>query len=122
MVLPPISGRGFGHSELYLTDKTSSSQKNEQVHSLFVSSLYENLSDFNKKSRLESKDFEFYAQLAGDEGFEPPITGPEPGALPLGQSPIHTQLYHNPPQKLTFGVLLRQPASPYNPNSPSFSA
>ena len=26
--------------------------------------------------------------LAGDEGFEPPITGPEPGALPLGQSPI----------------------------------
>ncbi len=26
--------------------------------------------------------------LAGDEGFEPPITGPEPVALPLGQSPI----------------------------------
>lgn len=26
--------------------------------------------------------------VAGDEGFEPPITGPEPGALPLGQSPI----------------------------------
>lgn len=26
--------------------------------------------------------------MAGDEGFEPPITGPEPGALPLGQSPI----------------------------------
>lgn len=25
--------------------------------------------------------------LAGDEGFEPPITGPEPVALPLGQSP-----------------------------------
>ena len=25
--------------------------------------------------------------LAGDEGFEPPITGPEPAALPLGQSP-----------------------------------
>ncbi len=26
--------------------------------------------------------------MAGDEGFEPPISGPEPGALPLGQSPI----------------------------------
>ena len=25
--------------------------------------------------------------MAGDEGFEPPITGPEPVALPLGQSP-----------------------------------
>ncbi len=25
--------------------------------------------------------------LAGDEGFEPPMSGPEPGALPLGQSP-----------------------------------
>ena len=28
--------------------------------------------------------------LAGDEGFEPPITGPEPVALPLGQSPVLT--------------------------------
>lgn len=27
--------------------------------------------------------------LAGDEGFEPPIPGPEPGALPLGQSPLN---------------------------------
>lgn len=27
--------------------------------------------------------------VAGDEGFEPPITGPEPVALPLGQSPIN---------------------------------
>ena len=26
--------------------------------------------------------------VAGDEGFEPPISGPEPGALPLGQSPL----------------------------------
>ncbi len=25
--------------------------------------------------------------LAGNEGFEPPITGPEPVALPLGQFP-----------------------------------
>ncbi len=24
------------------------------------------------------------SDLAGDEGFEPPITGPEPVALPLG--------------------------------------
>ena len=28
------------------------------------------------------------SKLAGDEGFEPPITGPEPVALPLGQSPM----------------------------------
>ena len=26
--------------------------------------------------------------MAGDEGFEPPITGPEPVALPLGQFPL----------------------------------
>lgn len=26
--------------------------------------------------------------MAGDEGFEPPIMGPEPTALPLGQSPM----------------------------------
>ena len=26
--------------------------------------------------------------VAGDEGFEPPILGPEPSALPLGQSPL----------------------------------
>ena len=26
--------------------------------------------------------------MAGDEGFEPPILGPEPSALPLGQSPL----------------------------------
>ncbi len=26
--------------------------------------------------------------MAGDEGFEPPILGPEPSALPLGQSPV----------------------------------
>ena len=31
--------------------------------------------------------------LAGDEGFEPPMTGPEPVALPLGQSPLTEQLY-----------------------------
>ena len=31
--------------------------------------------------------------LAGDEGFEPPITGPEPVALPLGQSPRRLALY-----------------------------
>ena len=32
--------------------------------------------------------------MAGDEGFEPPILGPEPSALPLGQSPIARKLYH----------------------------
>lgn len=26
--------------------------------------------------------------VAGDEGLEPPIMGPEPIALPLGQSPL----------------------------------
>ena len=26
--------------------------------------------------------------MAGDAGFEPAMPGPEPGALPLGQSPI----------------------------------
>lgn len=31
--------------------------------------------------------------LAGDEGFEPPIMGPEPTALPLGQSPIFWSTY-----------------------------
>jgi DNA invertase Pin-like site-specific DNA recombinase len=30
--------------------------------------------------------------MAGDEGFEPPISGPEPGALPLGQSPIQIEI------------------------------
>ena len=30
----------------------------------------------------------FESLLAVDEGFEPPILGPEPSALPLGQSPI----------------------------------
>ena len=30
--------------------------------------------------------------VAGDEGFEPPITGPEPVALPLGQSPVQIKI------------------------------
>ncbi len=30
--------------------------------------------------------------MAGDEGFEPPITGPEPVALPLGQSPVQVMI------------------------------
>lgn len=34
------------------------------------------------------KKFIINLNLAGDEGFEPPIMGPEPTALPLGQSPI----------------------------------
>src|SRR6266568_6402812 len=33
-------------------------------------------------------------KLAGDEGFEPPIAGPEPVALPLGQSPTITRYYN----------------------------
>ena len=31
--------------------------------------------------------------MAGDEGFEPPIAGPEPAALPLGQSPVGLEDY-----------------------------
>jgi hypothetical protein len=30
----------------------------------------------------------FHKALAGEGGFEPPITGPKPVALPLGYSPI----------------------------------
>ena len=40
------------------------------------------------KSKLSQTQVLARVYLAGDEGFEPPITGPEPGALPLGQSPI----------------------------------
>lgn len=28
------------------------------------------------------------SKMAGNEGFEPPILGPEPSALPLGQFPL----------------------------------
>lgn len=38
--------------------------------------------------------------MAGDEGFEPPITGPEPGALPLGQSPVQLQIIAPQGEKL----------------------
>ena len=31
--------------------------------------------------------------MAGSEGFEPPILGPEPSALPLGQLPLTDKLY-----------------------------
>ncbi len=53
--------------------------------------------------------------LAGDEGFEPPILGPEPSALPLGQSPI-TLLYYNPSgvrnvNKFGIRVTFRDPAT-----------
>ena len=34
-------------------------------------------------------------QLAGDEGFEPPFLGPEPSALPLGQSPVQGRIINN---------------------------
>lgn len=33
--------------------------------------------------------------MAGDEGFEPPILGPEPSALPLGQSPLQGRIIPN---------------------------
>ena len=31
--------------------------------------------------------FIYYFKMAGAEGFEPPITGPKPVALPLGHAP-----------------------------------
>ena len=40
--------------------------------------------------KVEQNSSTFF--MAGDEGFEPPITGPEPGALPLGQSPMDSQV------------------------------
>jgi hypothetical protein len=43
--------------------------------------------------------------LAGDEGFEPPMTGPEPVALPLGQSPI-SRTYYITVKELGIGVLV----------------
>lgn len=47
----------------------------------------ENLTQNKKASKFESLLI-CNSTLAGDEGFEPPILGPEPSALPLGQSPI----------------------------------
>ncbi len=44
--------------------------------------------------------------MAGDEGFEPPILGPEPSALPLGQSPMISVHYYNVrggSNRVTFG-------------------
>ena len=41
-----------------------------------------------QKAALAGDKMDFFSSLAGDEGFEPPITGPEPVALPLGQSPV----------------------------------
>ncbi len=32
--------------------------------------------------------------MAGEEGFEPSLTGPEPAVLPLDYSPVHLKLYH----------------------------
>jgi hypothetical protein len=49
----------------------------------------------NKKSNQNGRLFickHVPETLAGDEGFEPPITGPEPVALPLGQSPLTGRL------------------------------
>lgn len=39
----------------------------------------------------EYSESEYIAlNMAGDEGFEPPVPPPEGGALPLGQSPAFT--------------------------------
>ena len=53
--------------------------------------------------------------LAGDEGFEPPILGPEPSALPLGQSPMTVLLYPKRGVRIIkyegFRVTFRDPAT-----------
>ena len=50
--------------------------------------LWQELKSTNEKIARESDNSEVFLKMAGDEGFEPPITGPEPVALPLGQSPM----------------------------------
>ena len=50
--------------------------------------LWRQLGNLNQKIAHPGEDLDFYSEMAGDEGFEPPIMGPEPTALPLGQSPI----------------------------------
>ena len=53
--------------------------------------------------------------MAGDEGFEPPILGPEPSALPLGQSPMTVLLYPKRGVRIIkyegFRVTFRDPAT-----------
>jgi hypothetical protein len=41
------------------------------------------------KKRPQKKDVNLYTEhtMAGVEGFEPPMPGPKPGALPLGYTP-----------------------------------
>ena len=50
--------------------------------------LWQQLGNLNQKIAHAGEDLDFLSEMAGDEGFEPPIMGPEPTALPLGQSPI----------------------------------
>ena len=39
---------------------------------------------------MAAKKDSMRANLAGAEGFEPPMPGPKPGALPLGYAPKRT--------------------------------
>ncbi len=55
--------------------------------------LWQELKSTNEKIARESDNSKLFLKMAGDEGFEPPIMGPEPSALPLGQSPKCTLNY-----------------------------
>ena len=76
-------------------------QSNPIARANFFSLIFNTTPDFsalkirtpeNKKTTEVSDVFlallEPDNHVAGDEGFEPPILGPEPSALPLGQSPL----------------------------------
>lgn len=67
-------------------------QPNRKV-GLFLNLLY------MKIARSKRSDYFF---MAGNEGLEPPMTGPEPVALPLGEFPIHRTLYL---KKLTISII-----------------
>ena len=46
--------------------------------------LWQELKNLNQKIAHSGDHLALISNLAGDEGFEPPIMGPEPTALPLG--------------------------------------
>ena len=69
----------------------SAAQKNVQRGMRNIASKLAPLLTYSEKCEVKIHtmgDSKTY-YLAGNEGFEPPITGPEPVALPLGQFPIN---------------------------------
>jgi hypothetical protein len=45
----------------------------------------------NGRNNLEP-EVRYGSLVAGEEGFEPSLTGPEPAVLPLDYSPVHLRL------------------------------